>query len=82
MWNRLALLAASLMIVAAAPSVAAPVNGCAAGEAAAGKSPPRKPATETRERKRPAQSSVARGCVGCISPLDSISSAMAVRTLN
>ena len=63
------------------PAAAATTGGNTASQPGTGKIPPRK-APDTRERKRTSQSSVARGCVGCISPLDGISSTMAVRTLD
>jgi hypothetical protein len=61
------------------PAAAVPVaQGCKESAAPLAKAPTRKP-VETR--KRAPSPSVVRGCVGCIVPLDGISSTMAVRSL-
>jgi hypothetical protein len=75
------LLALCIIAVAAtSPSAfASSTAGCRETAAQQAKPPVRKP-PETRERKR--TSSVGRGCVGCIMPLDGIASTMAVRSLS
>jgi hypothetical protein len=61
------------------PALAVPVaQGCKEAAAPQAKAPVRKP---VEPRKRASSPSVVRGCVGCIVPLDGISSTMAVHSL-
>jgi hypothetical protein len=72
-------LCACVLATASPSAMASSSSGCRETAAQQAKPPVRK-APETRERKRP--SSVGRGCVGCIMPLDGIASTMAVRSLS
>jgi hypothetical protein len=73
------LLALTVPVLASpAVTVAAPASGCQAGATTPPKARERKPATQL-EKKRPA-STLGQGCIGCITPLDGISSAMALRS--
>lgn len=75
----LAMVGLGLVGTSALPSAfAAPLtdNGCQSANPTPPKAKERKPA-ETREKKR---SGSGRGCLGCIVPLDGMSSTMAVAT--
>ncbi|MDX2210489.1 MAG: hypothetical protein SFV20_09065 [Sphingopyxis sp.] len=81
MGKRLILAAAGTTLIGALSvpiAVASPAmdNGCQAANPAPPKAKERKPA-ETREKKR---SGSGRSCLGCIVPLDGLSSTMAIAT--
>jgi hypothetical protein len=72
----LALMCFALVATAtSAPAIAA-VAGCQS--ATSTKAKDRKPG-DGRDKKRPASQSLGQGCIGCIVPLDGISSTMALR---
>ena len=76
----LALVGLGLVGTTALPAaLAAPLtdNGCQAANPAPPKAKERKPA-ENRDKKRSPSGSLGRGCLGCIVPLDGMSSTMAV----
>jgi hypothetical protein len=84
MWKRLFVAVMCLALAAPAsilPATAAPAqnSGCHATTATPPKAKDRKPG-ESRDKKRPASPSLGQGCIGCIVPLDGISSTMALRT--
>ena len=66
---------ASILPASAGP---AQISGCQATAATPPKTRDRKPG-ESRDKKRPASPSLGQGCIGCIVPLDGISSTMALR---
>lgn len=69
-----------LTMFAMTPASATTVTpGCKDAAVEQTKSPARKPSDP---RKRTSSTSLGKGCIGCIVPLDGISSTMAVRTLS
>jgi hypothetical protein len=81
MWKRLFLAMMCLALAAPAsilPATAGPAqnSGCHATTATPPKAKDRKPASQP-EKKRPS-TTLGQGCIGCIVPLDGISSTMAI----
>ncbi len=68
-----------LGLVVGSPAAAVTIQPAAKDTAVVQNKSPVRKAPEMRERKRPS-SSVGRGCVGCIHPLDGIAATMAVRS--
>ncbi len=68
-----------LGVLVSSPAAAVTIQPAAKDTSVVQNKNPVRKAPETRERKRPS-SSVGRGCVGCIHPLDGIAATMAVRS--